>query len=276
MSNPKEGNTWIPGGNSGVIINGVPYSNKGGSCIRKIMLRNEGINEPIDFRSKITFGVGEAIEDLYAEHLVSKGHTVEKSVRTNNMIDDKIIYLDETDMVVDGIPCEIKSVVSTNKLREVFAEGKWSWDNLVQAAHHMIMLKSLTGKLVYICATWHSFTSKGVKYSFKSGDIKEFDLKFCKKTGQLLVDSKATPFGTKNLMLWKKIAGSYVASKDLDAPTPQHPGVLLGDKRPPEFEDAICRWCFWNQACAAAAATSSSSKYSDFIFVARELAGGVM
>jgi len=261
----KDGKVWIPGGNSGVLINGTPYSNKGGSCIRKIMLRNEHVKEPIDFRSKITFGVGNAIEDLYADYLKGCGHTVETSVRCSSDITDTQVYLDETDMVVDGIPCEIKSVVSTKKLKEVFCENKASWDNVVQAAHHMIQFKSMVGKLVYICGCWHTTTYKKESISFKSGDIKEFNLKFSEKTGGLSVNGVKFPFGTKNLLQWRKWAGAFVEAQDLDAVIPTHPGILIGEKRPPEFRDSVCRWCYWKEVC------NTATNYNDFIFLAKEL-----
>jgi len=265
VENQKEGKVWIPGGNSGVILKGIPYSNKGGSCIRKIMLRNAGVKEPINFQSKITFGVGNAIESMYAEYLKEQGHQVEVSVRCSSDITDTQIYLDETDMVVDGIPCEIKSVVSTAKLKEVMADGAPVWDNVIQAAHHMIQFKAFTGKLIYICGCWHSFEKSKVKYKFKSGDIKEFILTFDKASGELHVDGKPYYVKAKDLLQWRKWAGAFVEAQDLDAAISTHPGLLMGEKRPPDFQDSVCHWCYWAPACR------NASNYEDFIALAKDL-----
>jgi hypothetical protein len=269
----KEGRIWIPGGNSGVMIRGSLYSNKGSSCIRKILLRNAKIKEPVDFRAKITFGIGNSVEDAYAEHLASDGD-VQKGVRASAELNEGgQIYLDETDIVFNGEPYEIKSISSSKMAKQVFCEMTPSWDNVVQAFHHMVINKSYTGKLVYINTLYHSITYKGEKVKHAAGDIKKFHLEFDKKAGRASIESKELPFSAKDLIRWREYAGATVAAA-LEFGTwvdtiPKHPDSLdTTCKRPVDFELGVCKWCFWKEAC------DNCSSVDSFLDYCKVLAGG--
>ena len=268
----KEGKVWIPGGNAGVMIRGPIYSNKGSSCLRKILLRNAKIKEPVDFRANITFGIGNAVEDAYAEYLSSQG-TVEKGFRTSAPLNDGAqIYLDETDIMFNGIPHEVKSISSSKMAKQVFCEGKPSWDNVVQAFHHMLVNKSYTGKLVYINTMYHSITFKKDRVKHAAGDIAEFNLEFDKKTGRAFIDSQGLPFTSFDLTRWRDYAGATVAAALEDGiwidTIPKHPDVLDPQcKKPVEFEMGVCKWCFWKTACEN---SNSVSQFLDYAKVLSE------
>lgn len=266
MSKETKNRVWIPGGNSGVLLKGIPYSDGGASCIRKVMLRNEKVKEPIGFGSEVIFAIGNLVEEKLAKHLDG---SVEQSVRRSaDLNGGDQVYLDETDIVQDGLPIEVKTIVSSTKCKKIFGEGGYIFDHLVQAAHHMIMAKSYTGKIIYVSGIYHGFTCKKVNYKIKTGDIREVNLMFDKITGKLVVDGKPQVFGTPQLIMWRSWAGSMVDAKDFSAATPVHSSVLDPTiKRPTDF-DFICNYCFWKEAC------DNADNYVEFVEYSRALAEG--
>jgi len=255
----------VYGGNSSVLINGVPYAGDANACIRRIYLRSDGIQEPIDFRAKVTFAIGNAIEDVYGDYLASLGHTVEKSVRVKvrdyeDMNERPCEMWDETDMIVDSVPYEIKSISSSSMWEQVFLKQTPKWDNVVQAFHHLVMHKSYVGMLVYIATIYHKKTFQKENVKVAAGDMQFFKLKFDKATGIAMVDGKKYPFRAKELITWRKWALASQAFKDWNAPTPRYYGDLdLGnDKFKKDDVNPVCQWCCFKKEC------EESSSYEEF------------
>ena len=57
-----------------------------------------------------------------------------------------------------------------------------------------------------------------------------------------------------------------ILNKSFPFVKPTHSSVLLGDKRMVDFESAVCRWCFFREAC------NTASSYDEFISLGYELA----
>ena len=256
----------IYGGNSGVLINGNPYSSDANSCIRRIMLRADGIEEGIDFRAKITFSIGNAIEDTYAEYLASEGNQIEKSVRNRRLLEEELNgkpceMWDETDIMVNGVPYEVKSVSSTSMWEKIFLLEEPKWDNIVQAFHHMVINKKYEGMLVYISTIYHKKTFKKENVRVSAGDLQFFKLEFDKKTGRASVNGRNYPFKAKDLILWQHWAVASLAFRDWTARTPKYYGDILdlgGSKYKKDDTNPVCHWCSFKKEC------ESSNSYVEF------------
>jgi hypothetical protein len=255
------------GGNSGVLINGIQYASESNSCIRNIYLRADGVQQPIDFRAKITFGIGNLIEEEYGNLLISQGHKVEKGVRVRKTIipdlGGKVCEMwDETDLLVDGVPFEIKSISSTSMYERVFLKDEYKWDNLIQALHHMIMHKSYEGKLVYISTIYHSKTFKKESVRVSAGDVKIFNLKF-DSNGRAFVNGVDTPIYTKHLIKWREWALASLAYREWRVKCPEYYGKLLLQDSHTDV-NPVCRYCNWKKEC------ESSSSYLEFLEKCRD------
>jgi len=271
----------IYGGNAGVLVKGVPYASDTSPCVRKMMLRDSKIETPIDFRACVTFAVGYAVEAELCDKYAHEGRKVVRGDRVHTELltglaetDDgrPFAMFDEADILVDGIPYEVKSVASVSVWEKVFIGGEPKFDNVIQAAHHMLARKIPEGRLVYVATLYHSkdktVNKVKTKHRVRAGDTKEFRLVF-KKDGLLYVDGQAFHgVSLKGLKAWREWASLAVYNKDWSASTPKYWRVLTeeGDTsfkmkaQDGEEINPVCSFCDYRTPC------KESTNYNQFMY----------
>ena len=240
---------YLAGGNSGVLLGVNIISKSSQSCPRKIYARACGFDEPIDDRAAYTFKLGFVNEEVFKE----RNPTWKTSFRMDEMPtpfpemfpDFKLgLEADAVRIVDDKIThiAELKSVSSTTTLKEVFAEGKPKFDNLVQLLHYLTWFDVDKGYLIYTNFIYHTFTFKGESFKKKAGDKKMFNIE--KRDCNFLVDGEKSLITTTSI----KNYAEYIACV-LDGQV-QFTDVLI----PVDIEKQekiACQWCPLKPFCEA-------------------------
>jgi len=199
-------------GNAGVLINGCIVSNNPQPCPRKIYARANNLEEPIDERALVTFALGRALEEVFAQQNPKwkTSYRLDEMLKPFEMFPEFGIGL-EADAVLknpDGTIkaiTELKSVSSTNIYKEVFCEGHYKHDNLVQLCSYLTYLGVETGYLLYTSVLYHNFTFAKKDIKAKAGDKKGFTVKH--KDGVFYVDGEKTFISVESITNF----GQYIA-----------------------------------------------------------------
>lgn len=120
-----------------------------------VLLRDKGIQLPIDAKTKKVFLVGGLNEDLFERDYLSDTSNVTKEMEVQVGLSDNVVFVGHVDLHIPGLIYELKSCTSDNTYKKVFVEGKYKKENLIQLATYLLMTETPEG---YLCYT--SYTDK--------------------------------------------------------------------------------------------------------------------
>ncbi len=176
---PRDNDKWrgyrfITGGNATLLYFGKIMSNSHSGCPRRLLLRNYGIEPPIDEKSQAVFQNGFDWEAHVLVSLKDKGYKVEEDVKKKVALSDKTNWTVSADFIVnDEIVVETKSVNSDKRAKEVFIHGKFKTEHMLQLAQYMFIFGKSSGVLLY----GHMGSDYTYKYRSVKKEIKKFDSK---------------------------------------------------------------------------------------------------
>lgn len=234
----------IAGSNSGILVGGRVLSNSHQGCYRKIALRNAGIQEPLTTRSRLTFAVGRAVEGVFAEeHPTFKINTrlPEMPLITENVALG--VEMDGYD-VSTCTAYELKSVSSTDKLKDIFVHRHYKLDNAIQLALYMLTMDSdempiKQGILQYVCTIYDKFTVAKKEHRFSAGDTAEF--KAIWDGNNFLIDGERTPITQAAIVSFLEYGAWVLETR------PKVSEIVKPLNE--DGESVACMWCHWRDQC---------------------------
>lgn len=159
---------FVRGGNSGFIIDDVVYDGASG-CLRRVLLRHHGIEEPTegvdpvtgkglaaDPVSRLQFALGYSAEETQSYIIRKSGIEVDEDVEVISPITEKTSLMGHSDAVAKaGQPYapvyEYKSVNSPSRMKETMIDGgSFKWGHLAQLFTYMVARKNPLGELRYM------------------------------------------------------------------------------------------------------------------------------
>jgi len=186
---------------SGLIVNGKML---GGSvvCPRVSLLREHGIQAPIDDRAKATFAIGHVNEQLFKESVEKTGKDFQEEDVFIFDVDPEVELIMAADFIVEGVPYELKSVSSTRAYKKIFIEGNYKVENTAQLVQEMIELERPMGVLRYTNFVYHS--------EYKKPDLRTMK-SLARKVGKATDLAEANELGKQMASMiaetWKAAAG---------------------------------------------------------------------
>ena len=142
----------LRGGNSvGYIRNGVLVGDSSSSCLRKVLLRSEGIQESVlSNQTQNVFALGHLSEKFFLESAKDFLGKYEVELKViDNLIKDEVDFEGHSDVCSESTVYELKSVTSKNTYNKVFKHGQAKTENIIQLVNYMISLEKEDGLLVY-------------------------------------------------------------------------------------------------------------------------------
>lgn len=207
----------LRGGNTvGYIRNGVLYSDSDSGCLRRILLRDNGIENQtvLSNQTKNVFALGHLSEEFFlADHMAGKSYEVEKAVF--DPIYKGVVFEGHSDVVCNDLVYELKSCTSKNTHLKVFRNGEPKTDNAVQLLNYMISLERTKGRLVYTSYTdvmeykelelysWEQ-VAELARQSARETRIFEFEIK---DDGSIDIDGKPFNVTINELLAFRNTVG---------------------------------------------------------------------
>ena len=222
----------LRGAHTGLSKWGVHYATSPSNCQRIAYLRAKGLTAKIEDVSRYVFAVGFTNERLWSE----ENPTALRDVPVSYQVSECTTFSGHVDGILNGVPYELKSVVSTRTLKEVFCEGKCKQNNLLQLVGYMIALEKQEGVLEYCGFLYHSLTYNKVKYSLKPGR-KQFKVSI-NDSGDVYVDGTFAEFNVTNV-----IENLQAIAESLEK------GYLPARPTTTEGFDSPCAWCSLSSVC---------------------------
>ena len=148
MKSQSEKDKWLTfrGGNSGAMRNGHVITGNG-TCLRKVLLRSKGIQEPKQLKTYLTFALGYGLEDVFGtlknskkmkfeEQVAIQGEIPGTSVRFSGTADYRMRFA-----LADGtfyyLIADTKGCSSINTYFDSIVEGKVKGEYIAQIVSYM-------------------------------------------------------------------------------------------------------------------------------------------
>lgn len=201
----------VRGGNSAIMVEGVVRASDASGCLRRILLRSEGVEEEIDKRALRTFALGWLNEKLF--ECEASGLDIAESQRViQEAITEEVSFGGHPDIVLkDGTPYELKSIQSANVLSKIIRQGEWKLNNLAQLVSYMISLKALRGILRY-----DSFIYAD---GLKSADFREFVVEI-QDDGAVFVDGAESGITVAHVLAHRNAAAAVLEQRKVESERP--------------------------------------------------------
>lgn len=262
----------LRGGNSiAYIKNGVLYSDNDSGCLRRILLRSEGVDVPVtDQKTQNVFSLGHLSEEYFGE--VSTTATSEDYIRekpVSEQLTQNVYFEGHSDFASNTVVWELKSVTSKNTYRKVFKKGEAKHANVIQLVNYMLALEVPLGFLQYtsFCdvmdySTMGELSAEQVKElaGQSTKEKKTFKVEIT-ESGEILVDNKVQEYTVRDIVTFRMKAAEVLEGSTiyLDRPSNIESGGMT----------TACSYCKFAKVCDRFEELRYSSE--EFIKEAKEI-----
>jgi hypothetical protein len=190
------GQRWfVTGGNASVMIAGSIRSDSSSGCVRKLLLRNHGVEAHINEATEELFDTGKEFEKQFEKRLIAKGTPYKADFKKIIDVGHNVNWTISLDFLLNSnVVVETKCATTKKRILETFVHGKYKMQHMIQLVSYMIALDLKDGFLVYGAGEPYKYSFKKVVKEFAQWDIYTFkvtldDNKFVVKDTQTGVES---------------------------------------------------------------------------------------